>query len=424
MAFRGVYEGMDDFDFFLSLTHTGSTYQPFYDDDQSDSVEATLHLPPTSIVTPQATSEIPRLSPVFCDTCGYTLEKLGEACFWCQFINDEVPRHEEHATGHPQDLHNQRDDNIRGVPVSRQARLHHDFGALENFSIDQPAPATSSFRQSSMSPPTSSQNLNTRFRDEQMWDQMLLDEEISDILAGDDAHQHQEDIRENQVPLHYERVLDQELNEVNIRVPRRRRLLAGERREVAAKRGKVCTTCRRMKRKVRQIRIMNISITPFPSYILLIMSPKCKHVDLEGRPARALMYGLPPHTSRPWRLNPAICKASLLERRDRGLARTLEMPFSLPLLSFIYGIMTFLFGEVKLARNIQMRCHELLLHQEASALSAQSISIQALAERKELLIKSAQHVGLVSHGRGAAWTLLNVIPFIPGCTAPKLVSKA
>lgn len=67
---------------------------------------------------------------------------------------------------------------------------------------------------------------------------------------------------------------------------------------------------------------------------------------------------------------------------------------------------------------------ERLVKQETpSTPLAPPISVRALMESREMSMKSAQHVGLVSHGRGAAWTILNVISFIHGCAIPKLVLR-
>ena len=49
-----------------------------------------------------------------------------------------------------------------------------------------------------------------------------------------------------------------------------------------------------------------------------------------------------------------------------------------------------------------------------------SSSLSKLTKRTQLSPRSAQHVGLVSHGRGAAWTILDIESFAPGQATPKL----
>ena len=261
---------MDDSDFLQSLTHTGSAYQPFYDDDTVNPFEAAQHLPATSLAGPPVNIEGQRRRPVFCDACGYALESLDGGCLWCLFTIEEVPSAADHdllgaQIGLPQDHQNQDDDNIMELPMSPQAALPDNSSFFEDFPYDLPiSSAMSSFEELPVFFQSSLEDLNASFQDDQMWDQMPLpDDGLFDAIPGIEAPQHhEEDLPENHAPLRFERVLDHEFNEVNLPVRRRRRLSPRERQEVAAKRGKVCANCRRKKTKVRQIQDVDYPFMP------------------------------------------------------------------------------------------------------------------------------------------------------------------
>jgi hypothetical protein len=253
-----------------SLIHTGSAYQPFYGDDTVDPFEATQHLPATSLAGPPANVEGQRRRPAFCGACGYALESLDEGCLWCLFTIEEVPSAVDHdllgaQAGLPQDHQNQDDGNIMEPPISPQAGLPADFYFFEDLPIDLPiSSAMSNFAELPVFFQSSLEDLSASFQDDQMWDQILLpDGGLFDAIPEIEApQQHEEDLPGNQAPLRFERVLDQEFNEINVPVRRRRRLLSRERQEVAAKRGKVCANCRRKKIKVRQIQDVDYSLMP------------------------------------------------------------------------------------------------------------------------------------------------------------------
>jgi hypothetical protein len=254
MAFEGSYGGIDDFNFLQSLPHTGSAYQPFYDDVPVNPFEATQHLLANSLAGPSANAENLRRSPTFCDECGFTLESTNEACAFCENINYEVSGCAEDEPGPqadlPQDYQNQHDDNIGQVPSALHSELPDDWNLLACPPHDlSRAPATSDFDESSMFQSPFA-DFESFFQGQQLWDQMPPDNELLAVVPEDEA-QHHEDLLENQAPLLFERVLDRDLNEANVRRHRRRRLRSTERLEVARKRGKVCENCRRMKRKVR-----------------------------------------------------------------------------------------------------------------------------------------------------------------------------
>ncbi len=264
MAFQPQYEGIDNFNFLQSRTRTGSADQGFYDDDPANPLEFTQYLP-TSLMDGRISDEVPQRSPVFCDACGYTLESLEENCLWCQFTNDEVTGAIEYPPAEAQadlpDTHeNQWNDTPVEASVARQPRSPGD-PYLGDFAMDPNIdPTTLGFEELPTFLWPSAEDVDVY----QRWFQRVVDDGLPAGFPDLARHGHNEEgLPENQAPLPLERVLDQEFNEVNVRVPRRRRLFPEERLEVAAKRGKVCASCRRKKIKVRPVQILSLRLADF-----------------------------------------------------------------------------------------------------------------------------------------------------------------
>jgi hypothetical protein len=158
----------------------------------------------------------------------------------------------------------------------------------------------------------------------------------------------------------------------------------------------------------------------------------------------------PANSTQPyWTTGPTVWKSSVWGEPGLGYEFEREMPLYQPshseigrvlailcqlssLSSLMCGLMLFppadglIFSGLRRASvpsvSTEPWYHQRLVEQETpSTPLAPSMSVRALIESREMSMKSVRHVGLVSHGRGAAWTILNVISFIPGCATSKLI---
>jgi hypothetical protein len=89
-------------------------------------------------------------------------------------------------------------------------------------------------------------------------------------------------------------------------------------------------------------------------------------------------------------------------------------------ISSILPVLEFVSMELRALERKLWQLKQLLEPEMSPTPADQRASIQPPMVRKKVSIESAQHVGLVSHGRGAAWTMLSLASFIPGITNPKI----